>query len=252
MKILILCAGDRSEYSIALNCIRFIKKTRLDQITVCVLDKNKQILKYLKKNKIKHFYTNPNKFLNKVQKQEYDWLLNIWGYKILKKDFLKKFENNLNLHPAYLPYNRGRDPYYFSVIDQTPVGICIHRMDETVDGGRYYLRKKFNLKFPVSAGMIFDICLKEIKKMFIKNWVSIRNKKIKFKKYPTKIYKVNKRKELIKNNFIDLDKKINKSNKSFVLNCIAQDFNFLKMQVKLFGKIYDCKLLLKQSKKKRW
>ena len=86
MKILIICAGDRSKYSIALNCIRYIKKTKLDQITVCVLDKDKQILKYLKQNKIKHFYKNPNKFLNQVQKQEYNWLLNIWGYKILKKD----------------------------------------------------------------------------------------------------------------------------------------------------------------------
>ena len=88
--------------------------------------------------------------------------------------------------------------------------------------------------------------------IFIKNWIKIRNKKIKFKKYPLKINEVNKRKELILNNFIDLDKKTNKSKKSFVLNCIAQDFDFLKLQIKLFGNIYNCKLLLKKTKKKIW
>ena len=252
MKILLICAGDRSKYSIALNSIKHIKKTKLDQITVCVLDNNKKIIKYLKDNKIKYIYKNIDNFFKKIKKNEYSWLLNIWGYRILKKDFLKKFNNNLNLHPAYLPYNRGRDPYYFSIINKTPIGICIHKMDETIDGGKYYLRKRFHLKFPVNAGTIFDICLKSIRDMFTKNWINIRNSKIRLKKIPNKINKINKRKELILNNFVDLDKKKNKANKSFVLNCIGQDFDFLKLQVKLFGKIYDCKISLKRSKKKIW
>ena len=96
-----------------------------------------------------------------MKKDEYNWLLNIWGFRILKKDFLSKFKNNLNLHPSYLPFNRGRDPYYFSILNRTPFGICIHKMDHTIDGGRYFLREKFNLKFPVKAKQVFDLSLKK-------------------------------------------------------------------------------------------
>ena len=66
------------------------------------------------------------------------------GKQNFKKDFLIKFKNSLNMHPSYLPYNRGRDIYYFSIIDKTPIGICIHKMNEKVDGGKYFLTKKNN------------------------------------------------------------------------------------------------------------
>ena len=252
MNLLIICAGDRSKNSIALNCISHIFKQKKDVITLCLLDNNKKILKFAKKNKIKVINKNFNYFMNNTKKGQFDWLLNIWGHKILKKDFISKFKNNLNLHPSYLPYNRGRDPYYFSIMDNTPIGVCIHKMDETVDGGKYYLKKKIFVKFPMTAGVIFEQSLHEIKKLFLKNWIKIRNEKIKLKKFNPKIKKINKRKILIKNNFLILDDKKNIKEKNFVLNCLAQDFPFLKQQIKLYGNIYDCKIILKQSTKKKW
>ncbi len=251
MKLLIICAGDRSNYNIALNAIKHLDKTQ-DNLTVCVLDKNDKIKKYLKKKKIKFLDKNFDNFFNSVKKNEYNWLLNIWGFRILKKDFLSKFKNNLNLHPSYLPFNRGRDPYYFSILNRTPFGICIHRMDHTIDGGRYFLREKFNLKFPVKAKQVFNLSLKKIREMFIKNWEKIKNNEIKLKKFDKKILKINMRKTLVKNNFLDLDNKKNKKEKLFVMNCLAQDFDFLKMQIKIFDNIYDCKIDLSKASKKKW
>jgi len=251
MNILIICAGDRLDNSIALSCIKYIHKLKKDRLTLCVLDNNKEILKFASKHKIKFVNKKIDYFFSRVKKNEFDWLLNVWGHKILKKDFLLKFKNNVNLHPSYLPYNRGRDPYYFSIINRTPIGVCIHKMDKTVDGGKYYLRKKIIINFPMTAGEIFENSLHEIKKLFLKNWVNIRNKKIKLKNFEL-INKVNKRKTFIKKNFIILDDKKNKREKNFVLNCLAQDFSFLKQQVKLYGKIYNCKLILSPSIKKKW
>ena len=125
-------------------------------------------------------------------------------------------------------------------------------MDKSVDGGKYFLRKKINYEFPVTAGEIFNKSLKNIRDLFIKNWLKIRMKKIKIKKYNTVIKTVNKRKTLILNNFIDLDYGSNKKIRKFVLNCLAQDFDFLKQQIKIFGKIYNCELKLKLANKKKW
>ncbi len=252
MNLLIICAGDRSNNSIALSCIKHIFKFKKDKITIYLQDNNKEIINFAKKNKIKLISKNFDHFTNNIKKNQFDWLLNIWGYKILNKDFIGKFRNNLNLHPSYLPYNRGRDPYYFSIMDNTPVGICIHRMDQTIDGGKYYLKKKIFINFPTTAGTIFHQSLYEIKNLFLKNWLKIRNNKIKLKKFRPMIKKINKRKTLIKNNFLKLDNKENLKEKKFVLNCLAQDFSFLKQQVKLYGKIYDCKIILKPSAKKKW
>ena len=251
MKILIICAADRSKHLIALNIIKHLLKLKLDKLNVYVLDRNKDIISFLKKNGINHIRNSKN-FFNSVKKNEYDWLLNIWGYKIFRKNFLSKFKKNLNLHPSFLPYNKGRDPYYFSLLNQTPIGITIHEMDEKIDNGKYFVRERFNFDFPYTAGDIFDISLKNIKNLFIKNWMRIRNGKIKLKKFPEKVYKTNKRVELVNKNFLNLDDKKNKKIKIFLLNCLGQDFPFLKQQIKIFNKIYDCKIILKKNKKKKW
>ena len=53
MNILIICAGDRLDNSIALSCIKYIHKLKKDRLTLCVLDNNKEILKFASKHKIK-------------------------------------------------------------------------------------------------------------------------------------------------------------------------------------------------------
>ena len=53
--------------------------------------------------------------------------------------------------------------------------------------------------------------------MFIKNWEKIKNNEIKLKKFDKKILKINMRKTLVKNNFLDLDNKKNKKKKNYLL-----------------------------------
>ena len=52
MKILILCASDRSNVKVALTILKYICKTK-DSISVCVIDNDKNILEFLKKKKNK-------------------------------------------------------------------------------------------------------------------------------------------------------------------------------------------------------
>ena len=49
MKILIICAADRSKHLIALNIIKHLLKLKLDKLNVYVLDRNKDIISFLKK-----------------------------------------------------------------------------------------------------------------------------------------------------------------------------------------------------------
>ncbi len=251
MNLLILCAGDRSDLNISLNILKFLIKKK-DKITVCVVDNNKEILSFLKKKKIKHIKNYKYFLKEEIKYNEFDWLLNLWSPIILKKEILKKFRNNLNLHPSFLPYSKGKDPYVWTIQNEFPVGITIHEMTEKLDSGRFYLRKKYNLKFPITGGEVFNYTLRKCREEFIKNWDKIRNNRIKLKKYLIKKTKTYKRSDLIKDNFLNLDEKKNFIIRKFVLKVLSQDFNFLKIQVKYKKKIYNAKLSLEEHKKKIW
>ena len=41
----------------------------------------------------------------------------------------------LNFHPSLLPHNRGKDPNFWTLKDQTPAGVSIHFVDEGIDTG---------------------------------------------------------------------------------------------------------------------
>ena len=166
----------------------------------------------MKKNGINHIRNSKN-FFNSVKKNEYDWLLNIWGYKIFRKIFYQNLKKTSIYILLSYPTIRVGIRIIFSLLNQTPIGITIHEMDEKIDNGKYFVRERFNFDFPYTAGDIFDISLKNIKSLFIKNWMRIRNGKIKLKKFPEKVYKTNKRVELINKNFLNLDdKKIKNKN----------------------------------------
>ena len=66
----------------------------------------------------------------------------MFGY-LLKSDFLDLLPKGcINLHPAYLPYNRGAYPNVWSIVDQTPAGVTLHYVDAGIDTGDIIRQKK--------------------------------------------------------------------------------------------------------------
>jgi methionyl-tRNA formyltransferase len=58
-----------------------------------------------------------------------------FGY-ILRPETIRIFPQGIvNVHPAYLPYNRGSYPNVWAIIDSSPAGATIHYIDEGVDTG---------------------------------------------------------------------------------------------------------------------
>lgn len=48
----------------------------------------------------------------------------------------------INTHPSYLPYNRGKHPYFWSIVEGTPFGVTIHYVNEGIDTGEIIAQKK--------------------------------------------------------------------------------------------------------------
>lgn len=57
-----------------------------------------------------------------------------YGY-IFPSCVLDAFFDAINLHPSFLPYCRGAYTNVWSIIDQVPAGVTLHRMTACIDGG---------------------------------------------------------------------------------------------------------------------
>ena len=68
-----------------------------------------------------------------------------FGY-ILTRECLDIFPKGcVNIHPAYLPWNRGADPSIWSIVEGTPAGATVHYLDEGVDTGDIIAQKKISI-----------------------------------------------------------------------------------------------------------
>ena len=75
----------------------------------------------------------------------------LFGY-ILRPEFLSLFPDGvINLHPAYLPYNRGAYPNVWSILDGTPAGVTLHYIDAGVDTGDLIAQQEMLIE-PVDTG----------------------------------------------------------------------------------------------------
>lgn len=66
----------------------------------------------------------------------------LFGY-ILRPAILEGLSRGcVNLHPGYLPYNRGAYPNVWSIVEGTPAGATLHFVDEGIDTGDIVAQKR--------------------------------------------------------------------------------------------------------------
>lgn len=75
-----------------------------------------------------------------------DYLLSVHFPYIIPKEVLEVPRiGALNLHPAYLPYNRGWHTPTWAILDGTPYGATLHWIDEGIDTGPIALRRPLEI-----------------------------------------------------------------------------------------------------------
>ena len=98
-----------------------------------------------------------------------------WWPNILPSSLLNIPINGfLNLHNSYLPYNRGKQPYFWALYEGNPFGVSIHRVDPGIDSGPVIARRKIEYSWEDTAGMIYEKSLIEIVDLFKEIYPEIR------------------------------------------------------------------------------
>lgn len=75
----------------------------------------------------------------------------LFGY-IMRREVLELMPAGcINVHPAFLPYNRGAYPNVWSIIEESPAGVTIHFIDKGIDTGDIIAQRQVMVE-PVDTG----------------------------------------------------------------------------------------------------
>ena len=81
---------------------------------------------------------------------------------------------SINLHPSYLPYNRGVCPNIFPFFDHSPAGGTIHYIDSGIDTGDIIAQDKFDITSIDTGQTVHEKSQDILIDLFKENWDSIK------------------------------------------------------------------------------
>lgn len=83
--------------------------------------------------------------------------------------------DSINLHPGYLPYNKGFYYYAWAVLDGTPAGVSIHRMVSEVDAGPIISQRRVHIAKTDTGTDIYRNHVNESIQLFQATWPSLED-----------------------------------------------------------------------------
>jgi len=101
-----------------------------------------------------------------------------FGY-IISQELLDLIPNGcINIHPSFLPYNRGAYPNVWSIVEGTPAGASIHYINAKVDAGDIISQKKTPVDDVDTGESLYHKLEYTCLDLFKKTWPKIVDKDI--------------------------------------------------------------------------
>lgn len=113
----------------------------------------------------------------------------------------------LNLHPAFLPYNKGWHTPSWAILDKTKYGATLHFMSNDLDAGDIITQTEIEVKPNVTANELYQSVLKVEEQLFKDSFTNLLTLKPTRTKQVKEGTSYNKR-DLAKVQKIDLNEKI--------------------------------------------
>jgi methionyl-tRNA formyltransferase len=85
-------------------------------------------------------------------------------------------EGVLNLHPAYLPYNRGWHTSVWALLDETPFGATLHFMSERLDMGDIVHQKELAINPEDTGDTLYKRAMRLELEVFKEAWPRLVNR----------------------------------------------------------------------------
>ncbi len=117
---------------------------------------------------------NEESSINIIRQSAPDYIIGIHFPEIISNEILGIPKIGfLNLHPAYLPYNKGWHTPTWAIIDNTPYGATLHFMSEKLDGGDIIKQARVDVLQNDTADTLYAKVLKLEEELFVKTFMDL-------------------------------------------------------------------------------
>jgi len=114
--------------------------------------------------------------LEQIRSWKADMAVSVLFRNMLRKPFLDLFpKGSINLHPAFLPYNRGSYPNVWSIVDRTPAGVTLHYIDEGLDTGDIIAQEEVSVEMTDTGSTLYRKLELAALDLFQRTWQSIES-----------------------------------------------------------------------------
>ncbi|MEO8087102.1 MAG: formyltransferase family protein [Bacteroidota bacterium] len=80
----------------------------------------------------------------------------------------------INFHPSLLPYNRGKNYNFWTLVEDTPFGVSLHFIDESIDGGDIIAQRSISKTWEDSGETLYNRAQSAMVELFIESYPKIR------------------------------------------------------------------------------
>lgn len=109
-------------------------------------------------------------------KEKVDLGILAWWPRIITSDLIKISKNGfINLHPSFLPKNRGKYPNFWAIVEENPFGVSIHKVDEGIDTGPIIAQERIEYDWVDTGETLYKKAQQEIVNLFKKTYPAIAN-----------------------------------------------------------------------------
>lgn len=81
----------------------------------------------------------------------------------------------INTHPAYLPFNRGKHPYFWSIVEDTKFGVSIHWITDKIDDGDIIDREEIEYDWLDYGETLYNKAREEMIKLFQRVYYNVKD-----------------------------------------------------------------------------
>jgi methionyl-tRNA formyltransferase len=161
-------------------------------------------------------------------------------------------EGVINLHPAYLPYNRGWHTPSWAILEETPIGATLHFMDSGTDTGDIIYQERMTVSPEDTAHGLYRK-LKALEfEIFKKSWPSLVTKTYNRTKQKSIINTFHKKRDLSVPNIQEINLEAPTIPRNLLRNLRALTTNNIEEAAYFFegGEKYSVQLVIKRALRK--
>lgn len=116
-------------------------------------------------------------YLEKVEGTRIDFGFLVWWPYIIEKKIIETANTGFfNTHPSFLPYCRGKNYNFWTLVEKVPFGVSIHSVEVGIDCGGIVAQKKIPYSWEDTGKTLYDTSIVEMSALFKTVYPQLRSK----------------------------------------------------------------------------